>query len=99
MDLKKYFGTDLIRTVRKTPKTKMINALMKQYFDEILEQARQNPKSFGSNSTMAEDDPRGLARQYTQQFRSALLVRGREPLEMLYAHQVKDNNEIETEAL
>ena len=84
--------------IRQVSRTKMINALLKEYYEETLEQAQTNPKSFGGNSDVAEEDPNALAKLYAKDYRKALMSRQRESLEILYANYIKDAEEIDIES-
>lgn len=89
----KQFSTKIRAQVKRTSKTNIINALIKDYYEETLEQAQTNPKSFGDNTSIAEEDPKILAKQYTKDFRQALNLRDREALELLYANLLKEHEE------
>jgi hypothetical protein len=98
MDLEKLFGKDLLQQVKRATKTKIINTLLKEYYEDCIDEAQRNPKSFGENSETAEDDPGALARLYAEQYKSVLTKKGKDHLEILYAHHIKDRKEIESES-
>lgn len=87
-----------MQRIRRVSRTKMINALLKEYYEETLEQAQTNPNSFGDKSDVAEEEPTVLAKLYAKDYRKALMSRPRESLEILYANFVKDAEEIDIES-
>lgn len=94
MELEKHFDSRIVRRVKKEPRARIISTLLKEYYDETLEEAQSNPRSFGDDSPSAEEDPRALARHYTENFRDALNQKERKYLEYLFANHIKDHEEI-----
>jgi len=82
-----------IRRAKRVSRINIINALLQEYYDETLEIAKSNPKTFGDNSLLAEEDPRTLATQYVKDYRKALMLRDKDSLEMLYALYIQDREE------
>ena len=75
----------------RTSKTVMIEILLKEYYDSTLEEARLQPKHFGTDSCLAEEDPKGMASQYADTYRDALGQKDRITLEYLYMNYLEDH--------
>ena len=91
--MKNEFSMKLLREAKLASNTTIINTLLRAYYSETLEEAHSNPKSFGENVHLAEEDPKTLAKQYAKDYRHALMQRDRESLENLYAHHLQDHDE------
>ena len=87
----KPFTAKFKKKAKATSKTAIINSLLKEYFETTLEEARLQPKHFGNDSSFAEEDPKGMANQYTADYREALLNKDRTALEYLYIHLLEDH--------
>jgi len=87
----KPFTAKFKKKARAASKTAIINSLLKEYYETTLEEAHQQPKCFGEDSSFAEEDPKGMANQYTADYREALLTKDRTALEYLYLHFLEDH--------
>lgn len=94
----KKFDDQFMRRIRQVSRTKMINALLKDYYEETYELAQTNPKCFGNSETIATKDPKSFAKSYAKDYRQVLMSRERDYLEILYANFVRDNEEIDIES-
>lgn len=90
--MKSKFSKKILNEAKRASNSTIINTLLREYYDETLEQAQCNPKSFGENKSLAEEDPKTLAKQYTKDYRQALMQRDRESLENLYANHLNDHS-------
>lgn len=88
----KPFAAKYRKKAKAASKTAIINSLLKEYYDTALEEARRQPKHFGEEASLAEEDPKGVANQYTADYRAALLVKDRTALEYLYIHFLEDHD-------
>ena len=67
------FPDHILRKAKVASNAVIINELLKDYFNETLEQANRYPKLFGDNKTLAEEDPKTLAKQYTKDYPSTFI--------------------------
>ena len=86
----KPFEAKFRKKAKAATKAAMINRLIKEYYETTLEEARRQPKHFGEDSSLAEEDPRSMATKYTADYRDALTKKDRVTLEYLFLHLLQD---------
>lgn len=93
----KSFAAKYRKKAQAASKTSIINSLLTEYYETALEEARHQPKHFGDEAASALEDPKGVANQYTADYRTALLDKDRTALEYLYINFLEDQEISDTQ--